>query len=325
MFDNYRYFLTIAEEGSISRAAGKLFVTHQCLSRYLSQLEKECGTPLFHRKPFFSLTEEGEMLLEAFQKASRLENDTRAAFDETIHGETGSVRIGTTSGRFRVLMPDLIEHYKAAYPGVGLFVSSASVSVLRQMLLENRLDLAVTGTTAEIPRYLRCIPLMQERLYLVISDEMLRTYFPDEYPECIGSFIKFGADLTRFQQIPFCVNPPESISAQMLHRHLEKLGISLDDAFSSKYPDMHYVLTQRNFAASFCMSMYLPYIEKLNHRPGYINRLHVFPIRGLAATNHVAAEHLSSRRFTRYEDALLRLLKRQCLQYIKLEPALPEM
>ena len=41
MFENYRYFLVLCEELNITRAAKKLYVTHQCLSRYLKNLEEE--------------------------------------------------------------------------------------------------------------------------------------------------------------------------------------------------------------------------------------------------------------------------------------------
>ena len=66
MFTNYHYFLVLAEEGSISRAAERLFVTHQCLSKYISNLETEYGVTLFERKPVFTLTYAGKLMLEAF-------------------------------------------------------------------------------------------------------------------------------------------------------------------------------------------------------------------------------------------------------------------
>ena len=54
MYNNYQYFLVLAEEHSISRAAEKLFITHQSLSKYLTNLEQELGVLLFRRKPSHS-------------------------------------------------------------------------------------------------------------------------------------------------------------------------------------------------------------------------------------------------------------------------------
>lgn len=49
----------LAETKNISKAAEKLYVSHQCLSRYLKNLEDECGLMLFQRKPTLELTYAG--------------------------------------------------------------------------------------------------------------------------------------------------------------------------------------------------------------------------------------------------------------------------
>ena len=53
-----RYFITIAEEGSISKAAEKLMITQPTLSRQLKDLEQELGEPLFIREHIKSLNKE---------------------------------------------------------------------------------------------------------------------------------------------------------------------------------------------------------------------------------------------------------------------------
>ena len=45
------YILKIAEENNITKAAEKLFITQSALNQQLLKLEKELGTPLFHRSP----------------------------------------------------------------------------------------------------------------------------------------------------------------------------------------------------------------------------------------------------------------------------------
>ena len=53
-----RYFITITEEGSISKAAEKLMITQPTLSRQLKDLEQELGEPLFIREHIKSLNKE---------------------------------------------------------------------------------------------------------------------------------------------------------------------------------------------------------------------------------------------------------------------------
>lgn len=55
-----RYFITITEEGSISKAAEKLMITQPTLSRQLKDLEQELGEPLFIREHIKSLNKENQ-------------------------------------------------------------------------------------------------------------------------------------------------------------------------------------------------------------------------------------------------------------------------
>ena len=61
-----RCFITIAEEGSISKAAEKLMITQPTLSRQLKDLEQELGEPLFIREHIKSLNKENQGISSGF-------------------------------------------------------------------------------------------------------------------------------------------------------------------------------------------------------------------------------------------------------------------
>ena len=61
-----RYFITITEEGSISKAAEKLMITQPTLSRQLKDLEQELGEPLFIREHIKSLNKENQGISSGF-------------------------------------------------------------------------------------------------------------------------------------------------------------------------------------------------------------------------------------------------------------------
>ena len=61
-----RYFITIAEEGSISKAAEKLMITQPTLSRQLKNLEQELGEPLFICEHIKSLNKENQGISSGF-------------------------------------------------------------------------------------------------------------------------------------------------------------------------------------------------------------------------------------------------------------------
>ena len=82
MLNNYNYFITLAEELNISRAAEKLYISHQCLSKYLKNLEIEYQTPLLERAPKLKLTLAGEALLETFRKVQFLEQNLQSQLED---------------------------------------------------------------------------------------------------------------------------------------------------------------------------------------------------------------------------------------------------
>ena len=67
-----RYFITIAEEGSISKAAEKLMITQPTLSRQLKDLEQELGELLFIREHIKSLNKENQGISSGFFYDKRL-------------------------------------------------------------------------------------------------------------------------------------------------------------------------------------------------------------------------------------------------------------
>lgn len=70
------YMVTIAQEGGISKAAAKLFITQSALDQQLLKLEHELGTPLFYRsRSSFSLTEAGRVYVDYAQRMLELKNE----------------------------------------------------------------------------------------------------------------------------------------------------------------------------------------------------------------------------------------------------------
>lgn len=118
MFVNYHYFLTLAEECNTSRAAECLFITHKNLSRYLSNLEACYGITLFERKPSLSLTPAGQLMLNTLRQIELTDQNLWAQFADLQERQRGEIRIGTTEGRFRILMPNIISEFKHQFPEV---------------------------------------------------------------------------------------------------------------------------------------------------------------------------------------------------------------
>lgn len=139
-----RYFLAVAEEGNVTRAAEKLGIGQPPLSQQILALEREMGVQLFRRTGHgVALTEAGESLLA---DARRLLDDTQLAVlnaQRAGRGETGRLNLGfTASAAYNPAVPALIRAFRNAYPGVGLSLTEGNTAQLLAYLEEGRLDLA---------------------------------------------------------------------------------------------------------------------------------------------------------------------------------------
>ncbi|NIF90072.1 LysR family transcriptional regulator [Burkholderia sp. Cy-637] len=137
-----RYFLAIAEESNVTRAAERLGIGQPPLSQQIRNLERELGVELFRR------TAHGVVLTSAGQafrvEAARVLDDAaraRRAAQQAGNGETGILRLGfTASAVFNPVVPALIQRFKAAYPGVDVSLDEANTPELVRRLADERLD-----------------------------------------------------------------------------------------------------------------------------------------------------------------------------------------
>ncbi len=195
------------------------------------------------------------------------------------------IRVGTTEGRFRMFMPDLMMGFRDMYPDYDIRGVISNAEELRMMLEKGDLDLAFSGISPLAPECIEKELLIDENLYLVVSDGMLRRYFPERYPGCIADF-SAGADLREFTALPFCLSLENLHCMRILDDLLTREGITLNCVHRSGHFDLHQEMAGRGIAACFSLTMYLPHLYAMN-TSGYTDELLVFPIRNLTETNPV--------------------------------------
>jgi len=138
-----KYFLTVAEEGLVTKAAARLHITQSPLSQQIIILEKELGTPLFLRtKKQLYLTEAGKVLKRRAEQILELDKTAINEVRDTAQGIKGKLAIGIINSSGRLLLPEIIREYKQTYPNISFDLQQGDTDHILELLDSHLLDIS---------------------------------------------------------------------------------------------------------------------------------------------------------------------------------------
>lgn len=282
MNNSLRMFLLVTEEMSFTKAAKKAFVTQQCISDHIKRLEDTYGVTLFHRKPRLALTPAGEAMLRTLRQIHILENGMKNELKEIQGGTQGSLSFGINSTRGRILIPKLFPRYNQLFPNVDVSVHSDDTHNMEEMLLKGKINLFMGVNATRNPLFHRT-HLTQDKVYLIISDGILKRHFPDSFPYCKEQF-REGADLNLFQNVPMVRNLQFSTLTNLIDQHINKYDIRLNTVLSISDYDTQIALCKSGTTAAFCPAMMLQQVIAKNQLYQPKEPINIFPIKGFEKT-----------------------------------------
>lgn len=166
-FKQLKYFVQIAEAGSLSRAADQLHVAQPALSQHLRNLEAQLGVELVIRHSRgVTPNEVGRLLLEHARALLRQVERTEELVQYHAEHPSGEVRLGLPTSAARGLTVPLVSAVESRYPSVSLHVVEAMSGHLTEWLHVGRLDMALLYN-AEFHEGIHNQPFMIEDLCLI--------------------------------------------------------------------------------------------------------------------------------------------------------------
>lgn len=163
-----RYFVTVAEELSFSRAADRLHMAASPLSQAIRQLEAELGTELFVRTTrHVELTDAGRRLLADGPAALAAVDAAFANATRAGRGVLGTLRLGVSTITRYELRPALLARLRERAPGIAADVSESTTGALVRELIGRRLDAALTFCLEPTPGLARRT-YAQERMHILM-------------------------------------------------------------------------------------------------------------------------------------------------------------
>ncbi len=139
-----RYFVAVAQELNITRAAEKLNMSQPPLSNQIKGLEEELGVPLFLRgKRHLQLTAEGALLLRRAVQMLELADKTKTEFAAMGEGLSGTLYLGLIEGRAPYLAARWLAGFHEEFPLVRFSLWNGSSDDVLDRLAKGLVDLAL--------------------------------------------------------------------------------------------------------------------------------------------------------------------------------------
>lgn len=149
-----QYFLAVAREESITRAAEVLHMTQPPLSRQLKDLEEDLGKQLFIRgKRKITLTEEGQMLRKRAEEIVQLMEITESEIRLSNKDIAGDIRIGCPETESMRPLIQIMKQMQMTHPKIRFHITSSHSDVILERLDRGLLDFGVFLEPANMSKY----------------------------------------------------------------------------------------------------------------------------------------------------------------------------
>lgn len=235
-FDLYklRIFVTAAENGSLSAAAERLFMSQPAVSQHIHELEAVLGTPLLTRSHRgVSLTEAGQVFYRYAQRLLTLAAEASQAVAAFTNGEQPTLKVAATPGISTYLLPGWLAAFRERHPEVMTVTQTAITPEITAQALGQHIDLGIVeGELDETDAALNVQLLSEAAQYLITGPT---------HPFASRSELPWEA----LRDVPFVARQPNSQTRIWLDQAMLAHGVSprVVAEFDSPEPIKRLVMT----------------------------------------------------------------------------------
>ncbi|QIJ42234.1 LysR family transcriptional regulator [Rhizobium leguminosarum] len=203
-----QYFVAVAEQGSVTRAAQNLSISQSSVTEALKELETDLGVELFERHPRgLTITHNGHQFLRHATKILASVSDARTSFSGQQSALSGTLNIGVTSLVAGYVLSDLLARCRRACPGIEVSAIEDNGGYLEHLLVGGELDVAVM-----------VISNLRDRMALqaeILETSPYRLWLPMGHPLVSADIISV-ADIAREPLIMLTVDEIEENTGKLL-------------------------------------------------------------------------------------------------------------
>ena len=229
-FLHLKYFLMVAEELNITRAAERLYISQQSLSNHISNMERELNVKLFTRSPKLSLTYAGDQLVQTATQILDLHSQFLTKVGDINRHYLGALRVGISHTCGLSLLPQILPAFREEFPLVEFSLFEGNSTQLETELSHGRVDLIICFQPIILDG-VKTVHLTEQRLVMVVPKSFTNEVFGSHAEEARQRFTQSG-DINTFQQMPFVLikqgNRTRNIVDQYFSRYAFKPKLILE-------------------------------------------------------------------------------------------------
>ena len=264
-----RYILTIAEEGNITAAANKLYISQPSLSYLLAHVEEELGIKLFDRNVTpLALTDAGECYIKAAKQILTIHRELKNQIDDIQHLRRGRLTIGSSPQLSSFLFPACLPAFIRKNPKIQVTLVEESLPVLEELLASGDLEVVFTNAIINNKNFGHVHLFDEELLLLTPSD-----FTPSAVEKSANSSFPV-IDLSCLRDCSFVLLKSKHRLRQIIDRIFSDYDIQPNIIFETSNWETCYRMVSEGLAYSI-----LPY-SPLNRLSWTDNKVGHYGIRG---------------------------------------------
>lgn len=248
----YSYILAVVENGSISKAARKLYISQPSLTVYIQNLESRLGFKFFlEGKGRSELTPEGKLYIRYAKEIVRLNNDLQSQLELIQSHKTGKIRLGIARTRATMFLSTFLSKLKERYPAVDIDIMEGSSRQLEAALENGSIDLALMNESSYM-NGLDIIRIGAEEVVLVAPKQMGMLKKAKVVPASRYPWI----DMKYMDGKDFILLKPGHRMREVAEEVFKKHGIRPNIVFETESATIAYDLTRLGYGGTFITDVY---------------------------------------------------------------------
>ncbi len=215
------YVVALADEGSITRAAERLYMAQSSLSHFLQQYEAELGITLFIRtSKGLSPTAAGNLFIENARSILYHYRLVRNEMYDMEQLQRGQIILGISSFRGSYMIPPILKQFYQQYPNITVSVVEENSIALEDKILDGKVDLALVA-----------LPLkkLNHKVEVLKSDEILlvanKQHPVAGYLHKKDTFPFGWVDLKEIEEFEFILSDYDTILGIKSRQEFRKAGV----------------------------------------------------------------------------------------------------